>query len=576
MTEAETPHGAAQPLRAAAVLGALGIVFGDLGTSPLYAMQECFTGPHGLPVTQGNVYGVLSLVTWSLIMVVTVKYLAFLMRADNEGEGGIFALLALLPDSMRSPGPGRIAWVGFLVVVGAALLFGDGVITPAISVLSAVEGIGVATEALKPAVLPVAVVILIALFAIQSRGTGLLGGLFGPVMCLWFLAVGVLGTIHIVRSPGILNALSPLHAVAFFADHKLHGIRTLGGVVLAVTGGEALYADMGHFGRKPIQVAWLALCLPALLLCYFGQGVIILEDPAKAALPFYSLCPKGPWLYALVALATAATVIASQALISGVFSLVQQGVHLGFLPRVTIVHTSDEAKGQIYVPVANQMLGVTCVALVLAFQKSSALAAAYGLAVSGTMAITSIAFYFVTRIVWKWSLWKSVAVLVLFLSFDLPFLVANLLKFFDGGWLPIVFGFVMTTLMLIWHQGRSLLAARLASEVRPLEEFLAAMADHSHPPLPGTAVFMASTARGTPAVLTHVFERFRALYETNVLLTVETAHSPTVRAADRVRVERLHPGLSESSPATASWRRPTSRRCWRTRSRSTSWVTWTT
>lgn len=531
------------PVSAALALGALGIVFGDLGTSPLYAMQECFTGAHGVPVTQGNVYGVLSLVFWSLLVVVTVKYLVFLMRADNRGEGGIFALLALLPKGLSSPAPGRVGWVGLLVIIGAALLFGDGVITPAISVLSAVEGVGIATDALKPAVLPLAVVILAVLFAVQSRGTGGLAALFGPVMLGWFLSVGLLGTLHIVRSPGILAALSPTHAVAFFAAHKLHGIRTLGGVVLVVTGGEALYADMGHFGRKPIQAAWLVVCLPMLLLCYLGQGVVLLEDPTKATTPFYSLCPRGPWLYALVGLATCATVIASQALISGVFSLVRQGVQLGLLPRVTIVHTSAEAEGQIYVPFANWALAASCIALVLAFQKSSALAAAYGLAVSGTMGITSVAFFLVTSLVWKWPAWRSWLLLVVFLSFDLPFLVANLLKFFDGGWLPLALGLVMTGLMLVWSQGRGLLAHRVQREMLPVDDLWTRIEQEGVHQVPGTAVFMASLSTGAPPVLVRILDRFGAVYEHNVLLTVQTADQPRVPAEERVSLEEIRPGF---------------------------------
>jgi KUP system potassium uptake protein len=401
-------------------LGALGVVFGDIGTSPLYAVQECVNAAHGVSADVAlNLYGIISLIFWSLTMIVTFKYITFLMRADNRGEGGIMALLALLPDKLKVTGPGKIGVAALLVIAGAALLFGDGIITPAISVLSAVEGLKVAAPGLEHFVVPLTVVVLICLFSVQRTGTAKIGTAFGPIMLIWFGTIGGLGIYHITQVPEIFHALSPTYAVQFFERHGWHAFRMLGSVVLAVTGGEALYADMGHFGRKPIQVAWIIMVFPCLILNYLGQGALLLRHPEFSGNPFYGLVPA-QMLIPMVILATAATVIASQALISGAFSLSSQGIRLGYFPRVTVKHTSEAGEGQIYVPFINAILAVLCIALVLVFQSSSELAGAYGLAVTGTMVITSVVFFLVTHNTWKWNPILSWGVLILFLSFDLP------------------------------------------------------------------------------------------------------------------------------------------------------------
>jgi KUP system potassium uptake protein len=536
-------HAAPTPVRAGLVLSALGVVFGDIGTSPLYTLQECLASKHGVPPEPANVVGVVSLVCWAVTLVVTVKYLAFLMRADNHGEGGIMALLALVPDRLRPRKPGQIGMVAVLVIVGAALLFGDGIITPAISVLSAVEGLQVATDGLQPVVVPATVVILILLFLAQRRGTGSLGVWFGPIMTLWFLCIGALGAMHIVQRPGILGALSPHHGVVFFARHGWAGLKVLGGVVLAVTGGEALYADMGHFGRPPIRIAWLGLIYPALLLCYLGQGAMLLDNPAGAAQPFFAMAPAGPIIYPLVAIATAATVIASQALISGIFSMTHQAIQLGYFPRLTVRHTSHEAEGQIYLPLMNWGLAVACIALVLIFRESSRLAAAFGLAVSGTMLITSLVYYTVVRHAWGWSRAKAGLILGLFLAFDIPFVVANALKFFDGGYLPFLVGAMFVIVMAIWRIGRSLVGEFFAEHSRPVEEFLEALPDRCLTRAPGTAIFLTSQLGSIPSTITRVVDEFRVLHEHVVLLTVVTEHVPRVPVDRRIEVSTLGGGL---------------------------------
>jgi KUP system potassium uptake protein len=532
-------HGASV---AALAFAAIGIVFGDIGTSPLYTIQECF-GQHGVPPTHDNVLGVISQIVWSVTLVVTVKYLAFVMRADNRGEGGILALLALVPERIRAPGSGRIGAVTMLVLMGAALLFGDGIITPAISVLSAMEGLGVATHALEPAIVPLTVVILAGLFLIQRHGTAQIGKLFGPVMVLWFSVIGLLGASHIARTPGILAALSPHHAVHFLTHHGFHGFKLLGSVVLAVTGGEALYADMGHFGRKPIRLAWLALVFPSLLLCYLGQGALLLAHPEASAQPFFNMVPRGPAVYALVALAAPATVIASQALISGVFSLTQQAIQLGYFPRVSVRHTSSDAEGQIYVPALNWMLAGACILLVLMFQHSSRLAAAFGLAVSGTMAITSVTYYVVTRHTWGWAPWKSVALLVAFLALDVPFFAANLLKFFDGGYLPLAVGAGFLTAMVVWRVGRDALRAYYADRIVGLDAFITSLPDRGVVRTEGAAVFMASSSQGAPPVLTHFVSRVGSLHQTVLLMTITTEHVPTVPESERFELTPLDGGF---------------------------------
>jgi KUP system potassium uptake protein len=538
------------------VLGAVGIVFGDIGTSPLYAFKECITGEHPMPATAGNVLGVLSLIVWSLTLVVTVKYLAFVMRADNDGEGGILALLALTPERMRGRGK-SIGFVALLVIAGAALLYGDGMITPAISVLSAVEGLGAEATALKQYVVPITCVLLLGLFVIQSRGTDKIGKFFGPIMVLWFVTIGALGAYHLTRNLHVFAAVNPLHAYEFFLHHKLRGITVLGGVVLTITGGEALYADMGHFGSKSIRVAWLALVFPALLLAYFGMGAIVLLDPSAASNPFYAMVPRGPATYALVALATAATIIASQALISGAFSLTNQAVQLGFFPRVTIKHTSGTAEGQIYVPEINWLLAIACLALVVWAQESTKLAAAYGIAVTGTMAITSIVFFVVVHQTWKWPLWKALPLLVFFLSFDIPFFVANATKFMSGGYVPVVIGATFFTMMVVWRRGRRMLSDALAERTKPVDEFLAEYSverpstqrpsvsakEHLQYRIHGTGVVMSSISDGVPPVVVHHVERLRVLHETLILLTIVTARVPFISHGRRTKVETLGGGL---------------------------------
>ena len=541
---ADHGHGGHGASVAALVIGAIGVVFGDIGTSPLYTLSECLSGKHGAEPTRANVFGVISLIVWSITMVVTVKYLAFLMRADNHGEGGIMALLALVPDEAKPRPAGRIGIVAGLVIVGAALLFGDGIITPAISVLSATEGLKVAAKGLEDWIVPLTVVILLGLFAVQSRGTGGIGKFFGPVMIAWFGNIAVLGVVNIAKDPHILWALSPHHAITFFARNGFHGFRVLGGVILAVTGGEALYADMGHFGRRPIRLAWMTLVFPSLFLCYLGQGAAILADPSGIEQPFYALMPRGPWIYPAVALASFATVIASQALISGVFSLTHQAIRLGYFPRVQILHTSGEAEGQIYIPMLNWSLAAACVALVLIFRASVKLAAAYGLAVTGTMAITSIVFYVVTRHAWGWSRARAGGILALFLAFDIPFLLANCLKFFDGGYLPFGVGVLFVLVMVSWRVGRGYLAEELSKHSRPVEQQRSELDETLAARIDGTVVVLTSQSAGIPWVLSQMIERFHVMHEQVVLLTVTTEHVPEIKESERYRTERLGDGMS--------------------------------
>ncbi|HEY0840293.1 MAG TPA: KUP/HAK/KT family potassium transporter, partial [Vulgatibacter sp.] len=508
-----TTGGAPGRRNAALALGALGVVFGDIGTSPLYTMKECFFGLHPIAPNHANVLGVLSLVFWSLTMVVAFKYVGFIMKADNRGEGGIFALLALLPGA-KSRGSG---WVVLGALFGAALLYGDGIITPAISVLSAVEGLEVATTAAKPAIVPLTVMILFALFAFQHRGTGGIGSIFGPVMAGWFVVVAALGIGGIVRNPVVLKAVNPYHAVWFFAHNGFHGFLVLGAVVLCLTGAEALYADLGHFGHRPIRLAWFGLAFPALLINYAGQGAILLANPDQAGNPFYALVPRS-LLYPVVALATIATVIASQALISGAFSLTRQAVQLGYLPRVHIVHTSGETEGQIFIPWVNRMLMVACIALVVAFQRSGQLASAYGVAVTANMAITSMLYFQVARHTWSWSAWKAVPLVAIFLVFDLSFFGANILKVVDGGWVPLVVALGILTVMITWRDGRAVLRQQILSRTLPLELFLEDLRRREPRRVPGTAVFLASNPVGTPPALLHHFKHNKILHEQVVLM----------------------------------------------------------
>jgi KUP system potassium uptake protein len=532
---------------AALVVGALGVVFGDIGTSPLYTLKECLHAAGGEKATVADLFGILSLMFWALIMVVTVKYLTFVMRADHDGEGGIFALLAIVPERFRTSASqsGKVTGMALLAVIGASLLYGDGVITPAISVLSAVEGLAIASPRLSPLVLPLTCGILVALFAIQRRGTGDIGKLFGPVMAVWFATMAVLGVYHIIQRPEILTALSPHHGAAFFVRNGIHSLLILGSVVLAVTGGEALYADMGHFGIRPIRLAWTFFVLPSLVLGYLGQGAMILRDPSPRVIenPFYALVPPGAFTYLLVLLSSAATVIASQALISGAFSLTRQAMLLGYLPRVTIKHTAYHTEGQIYIPEVNNLLAVGCILLVVTFRESVRLAAAYGIAVTGTMAITSILYYIVVRFSWGWNKWRAGALLALFLTFDIPFLVANLFKFFEGGYVPMLIGAALIAGMLIWSRGRTALMEQYSSRYPTLEAAKPMIRRWLCSRVPGTAVFLAPSPDHVPPILVHHVERSRSLHETVVLLSVEKASIPVVPPESRYRLTDLGDGF---------------------------------
>ncbi|MEN6587010.1 MAG: potassium transporter Kup [Sulfuricella sp.] len=538
-SEHETPpdaHGRLGPL----ALAALGIVYGDIGTSPLYAMKEVFAGTHPVPITPDNVMGILSLVFWSLVIVVSIKYVAFIMRADNRGEGGIMALMALalrkVHDSHQRTG---IMLAG---IVGAALFYGDGVITPAISVLSAVEGLEVATPALKAYVLPVTIGVLIALFSFQRKGTAGIGALFGPVMMIWFGALALLGIVNIMDEPSVIRALNPMYALGFLANKPLVGFLSLGGVVLALTGAEALYADMGHFGRKPIQLAWFGFVLPALVLNYFGQGALLLEDPGAIQNPFYHLAPD--WaLYPLVALATAATVIASQAVISGAFSITRQAMQLGYSPRMEVQHTSEREIGQIYLPGINWSLLLAVIALVLGFRSSTNLGAAYGIAVTGTMVITTLLAFIVVRNLWGWGLLRSGLLLASFLVIDLAFFAANAIKIEDGGWFPLVFGFGVYILMSTWKRGRRLLRERMASEAIALPPFIEGVGPGTILRVPGTAVFLSGNPDAVPHALLHNLKHNKVLHERVAVVTVRVEDVPHVAEAEQIMAETLENGF---------------------------------
>jgi KUP system potassium uptake protein len=532
------------------MLGALGIVFGDIGTSPLYTLRECLGhfGPRDPIALHTSVLQVLSLIFWSLMVVVTIKYLVFIMKADNKGEGGIMALLALVPEKYRAGPLEKFSFVAVLVVVGASFLYGDGAITPAISVLSAVEGIAVARPELQNVVVPITIMILVGLFAIQSRGTGLIGQLFGPIMVVWFGTLAALGAWHIAHEPRVLEALSPHHAINYFVQHGVHGLLILGAVVLAVTGGEALYADMGHFatpkfaGVVPIRRAWLFFVLPALVLAYFGQGALVLRDATAIENPFFRMVPTGSATFALVVLSSIAAVIASQALISGSFSLTRQAMQMGFFPRVTIKHTADE-EGQIYIPEINAFLGVVCIFLVLTFRSSSAMAAVYGVAVTGTMTITSIVYFMVVRTTRGWSFGKALALIALFLAFDIPFVIANAFKIPHGGWVPLFLGAIVVAVMLVWHEGRRLIGNIYSTRYASFEEAWSAISPKVSQRVGGVGVFLASADQGVPPILVHLVERTRSLHKTIVLLTVVTAEVPKVENRDRLRVEEIDHGF---------------------------------
>jgi len=541
----EARHTAHQASLAALSLGALGVVFGDIGTSPLYTLKECMNAAGGAKASVDDLFGMLSLMFWSLVMVVTIKYLTFVMRADNHGEGGIFALLAIVPKRFRATAAhtGKVTGMALLAVIGAALLYGDGVITPAISVLSAVEGLAVASPRLSALVVPLTCVILVALFSIQRRGTGDVGKLFGPVMVVWFSTLAALGVYHISQDPQILAALSPHYGAAFFIRHGIRGALILGSVVLVVTGGEALYADMGHFGVRPIRLAWTGFVLPALVLGYFGQGALLLRNPKAIENPFFALVPSGWPTYLLVLLSSVATVIASQALISGAFSLTRQAMLLGYLPRVTVKHTAYHTEGQIYIPEVNWLLGIGCILLVLSFRESVKLAAAYGIAVTGTMAITSVLYFIVARYTWGWSKWRAAAILLLFLSFDIPFLFANLFKFFEGGYVPMLIGAALIAGMLIWSRGRTSLMERYSARYSNFDKARSLIQQWLSSRVPGSAVFLAPSSDHVPPVLMHHVERSRSLHQTVIMLTVEEATTPVVPEESRYRITVLGDGF---------------------------------
>jgi KUP system potassium uptake protein len=542
-----SPAEGPDPLKRTALLavGAVGVVYGDIGTSPLYALRECFTGPHGITPSAQNVLGVLSLIFWSLIISVSVKYLGFVLRADNRGEGGILALMALVsqrPKGSRATHRARPVLL-LLGIFGASLLYGDGIITPAMTVLSAMEGLSVATPIFEPYVLPFSLVILLGLFLVQRHGTGGIGTVFGPFMCLWFIVLAVLGVKEMVHNPSVLGAVSPVHGVRFFLQNGGHGFLVLGAVFLVVTGGEALYTDMGHFGRRPIRWAWFGLVLPGLLLNYFGQGALLLRDPSAARNPFYLIAPD--WaLYPLVALATGAAAIASQAVISGAFSNTRQAMQLGYCPRMEVVHTSAEEKGQIYLPGLNWVMLVGVVALVLGFRSSTNLAGAYGIAVSTAMLMTTSMAYVVARE--RWGVRRAVALPVagLFFGVELAFFSANAVKIPEGGWFPLALAVVLFTLMTTWKRGREILAGKLRVASMDLKDLLESFkGEHAPVRVPGTAVFMTGNPEGSPPALLHNLKHNKVLHEQVVLLTILPEDVPHVTAEERVEVEPLEQGF---------------------------------
>ncbi len=522
--------------------GSIGIVFGDIGTSPLYAIKECFHGKHAIATSMANVLGVLSLIFWSMIIVVSIKYVTFILRADNRGEGGIFALLGLLHTSDKSISRPMQAILVFAGILGAGLLYGDGVITPAISVLSAIEGLEVATRAATPYVLPLTCVVLVLLFSLQRKGTTHIGKLFAPIMVLWFVAIGAFGIIQIIREPTVFRAINPVYALDFFMNNGTHGIVVLGSVVLCITGCEALYADLGHFGRDAIRLSWFVFVLPALLCNYFGQGALLLAHPEMNISPFYKLVPEF-LLYPMIALSTAATVIASQALISGVFSLTQQAVQLGFCPRVRIVHTSSEMQGQIYIPFVNYALMIACLAVVIGFKESGGLAGAYGIAVTATMIITSLLYFLVLTHDRKWPLWKVIPLVGIFLVFDFAYFAGNIFKIADGGWFPLFVAAMIAIAMSTWKKGRDELYRKLIGSRLPLEMFLAELPKSRMPRVSGTAVFMTLSPVGTPPTLLHHIKHNHVLHEEVVLLSIMSEDTPTVPVDERIKLTTLGQGF---------------------------------
>jgi KUP system potassium uptake protein len=518
------------------VVGSIGVVYGDIGTSPIYAFREAALAAsgHAGPLSDAAVFGVLSLIFWSLILVVTVKYVLILIRADNNGEGGTLALMALAQRSFK----GTNSTILILGVIAAALFYGDAVITPALSVLSAVEGLEVAAPSLTEFVLPVTFGVLLALFVVQSRGTARVAAFFGPITAVWFVAIAFLGVVHVALNPRVLAAVDPTYGISFLAGHGMIGLLTLGAVFLAVTGAEALYADLGHFGRRPIQIAWLALVLPSLLLNYFGQAALVLRSPAAVANPFFLMAPD--WLQIpFVVLATAATVIASQAVITGAYSMTRQAIQLGLLPRLEIRHTSAARAGQIYMPRVNFMLLLAVLLLVAVFRSSSALAGAYGIAVTGTMVVTGLLAFIVIHRVWHWSLPATIALVAPFLFIDFSFLSANLLKLIEGGWVPVALGIFLMLVMLTWRRGTRILFEKTRRLEVPLLDLLASLERKPPPRVPGTAVFLTGDPSSTPTALLHSLKHYKVLHAQNVILTIMTADMPRVRAAERVQFEGI-------------------------------------
>ncbi len=515
------------------------MVYGDIGTSPLYALKECFSVKHGVAPTHDNVLGVLSLVFWALIIIICIKYLIIVMRADNEGEGGILALMELVKP--RKKGLSSIIIIS-LGLFGAALLYGDGIITPAISVLSAVEGLKIATPAFEHYVIPITIVILFFVFYFQKRGTGKVGSVFGPIIIVWFISIATLGIRAIFNNPEVLLAVNPFYAFDFFIRNGFHGFVILGSVFLVVTGGEALYADMGHFGTKPIRYAWFLLVLPCLLMNYFGQGAMILQNPAASLNPFYFLAPD--WaLYPMVVISTLAAVIASQALISGAFSITQQALQLGYLPRVRIIHTSHEERGQIYIPQLNWLLFVGSIMLVLTFKSSSNLAATYGIAVTLTMVITSILAFVAMTKLWKWSVPVSVIVSLFFLLIDLAFLGANLLKVSNGGWVPLLIGMVIYSIMITWNWGRKILQQKIEEETQPIEKFIDEVMSVRLVSTPGTAIYMSSNPKGTPSALVKNMKHNRVLHKQIIVLSIIFKKIPHINIEDGIEIENPTEGF---------------------------------
>lgn len=521
------------------IMGSLGVVFGDLGTSPLYAMRVCFTGSHAVAPSADNVLGIASLLFWTLALVVSIKYCMFILRADDNGEGGIFAMMALLHGKMGA----KLSWNLILVMCFAsALLYGDGLITPVISVISALEGLDVATTRAKPFILPATCLVLFFLFMLQSHGSGRIGKFFGPIICLWFVVIGALGINAILARPEVLAAVNPVFAVRFFAVNGWHGFFVLGAVVLCITGCEALYLDMGHFGSKAIRISWYFLALPALLCNYFGQAALVLADPGQIHDPFYGLVPRS-LLYPMVVLATVATIIASQAIISGVFSMTRQAMQLGYIPRMRIIHTSEMAEGQIYLPTINFMMLIAAIALALSFRQSENLADAYGMAVTGDMFITSTIFFIISRKIWGWPLWKALPLALIFWVIDGSFLATCLFKFLTGGWIPVATALFVMLVMITWRDGWDTLAEKIYSMQMRIDSFIKLIASGNCLRLPGTAVFLSTFQTEVPPMLQYHLNHIGALHERVLILSILTSDVPEVPDGEKLDIRNLGQGV---------------------------------